>query len=79
MVNIGIIKMGNLGMSQVINLIQNEMAALEGVPVRAFGTGAKMGLAEALDTESFKQWNVDVMVIISPNATAPGPTAVFKA
>ena len=79
MVNIGIIKMGNLGMSQVINLIQDEMAAREGITVRAFGTGAKMGLAEALDTESFKQWNVDVMVIISPNATAPGPTAVFKA
>ena len=54
MVNIVIIKMGNLGMSQVINLIQDEMAAREGITVRAFGTGAKMGLAEALDTESFK-------------------------
>ena len=79
MVNIGIIKMGNLGMSQVINLIQDEMAAREGITVRAFGTGAKMGLAEAMDTESFKQWNADFVIIISPNATAPGPTAVLEA
>ena len=78
MVNIGIIKMGNLGMSQVINLIQDEMAAREGITVRAFGTGAKMGLAEAMDTESFKQWHADVMIIISPDATAPGPTALLE-
>ena len=75
MVNIGFIKMGNLGMSQVINLIQDEIAAREGITVRSFGTGAKMGPAEAADTESFKQWNADFVVIISPNAAAPGPTA----
>jgi len=79
MVKIGIIKMGNLGMSQVITLIQDEMAAREGITVRVFGTGAKMGLAEALDTENFKQWQADFVIIISPNATAPGPTAVLEA
>jgi methylenetetrahydromethanopterin dehydrogenase len=79
MVKIGIIKMGNLGMSQVITLIQDEMAAREGITVRVFGTGAKMGLAEALDTENFKQWNADFVIIISPNSTAPGPTAVLEA
>lgn len=67
--------MGNLGMSQVINLIQDEIAAREGITVRVFGTGAKMGPAEAADTESFKGWNADFVVIISPNAAAPGPTA----
>ena len=75
MVNIGFIKMGNLGMSQVINLIQDEIAAREGITVRVFGTGAKMSPAEAAATESFKQWNADFVVIISPNAAAPGPTA----
>ena len=67
--------MGNLGMSQVINLIQDEIAAREGITVRVFGTGAKMGPADAADTESFKQWNADFVVMISPNAAAPGPTA----
>jgi methylenetetrahydromethanopterin dehydrogenase len=75
MVNIGIIKMGNLGMSQVINLIQDEIAAREGITVRVFGTGAKMSPAEAAATESFKRWKPDFVVIISPNAAAPGPTA----
>jgi methylenetetrahydromethanopterin dehydrogenase len=75
MVNIGFIKMGNLGMSQVINLIQDEIAAREGITVRVFGTGAKMSPAEATASESFKQWKADYVVIISPNAAAPGPTA----
>lgn len=75
MVNIGFLKLGNLGMSQVINLIQDEIAAREGINVRVFGTGAKMSPAEAADTENFKQWNPDFVVIISPNAAAPGPTA----
>jgi len=75
MVNIGFIKMGNLGMSQVINLIQDEIAAREGITVRVCGTGAKMGPDDAADTESFKQWDADFVVIISPNAAAPGPKA----
>jgi methylenetetrahydromethanopterin dehydrogenase len=75
MVNIGFIKMGNLGMSQVINLIQDEIAAREGITIRVFGTGAKMSPAEAAATESFKKWKPDFVVIISPNAAAPGPTA----
>jgi methylenetetrahydromethanopterin dehydrogenase len=79
MVKIGFIKMGNLGVSQVITLIQDEMAAREEITVRVFGTGAKMGLAEAIDTESFKQWSADFVIIISPNVTAPGPTAVLEA
>ncbi len=75
MVNIGFIKMGNLGMSQVINLIQDEIAAREGITVRVCGTGAKMGPDDAAYTESFKQWDADFVVIISPNAAAPGPSA----
>jgi len=75
MVNIGFIKMGNLGMSQVINLIQDEIAAREGIAIRVCGTGAKMGPDDAAATESFKQWDADFVVIISPNAAAPGPTA----
>jgi methylenetetrahydromethanopterin dehydrogenase len=37
-----------------------------------------MGLTEAMDTESFKQWNADFVIIISPNATFPGPSAVLE-
>ncbi|KGK97649.1 methylenetetrahydromethanopterin dehydrogenase [Methanococcoides methylutens] len=75
MAKIGFIKLGNLGMSQVIDLVQDEIAAREGISVRVFGTGPKMGKAEAAETEAFKEWGADFYVMISPNSSAPGPTA----
>lgn len=74
-VKVGFIKLGNLGTSQVIDLLLDEIAAREGIAVRVFGTGAKMGKDEAADTASFKEWKPDFAVMISPNANAPGPTA----
>ncbi|SET11500.1 methylenetetrahydromethanopterin dehydrogenase [Methanococcoides vulcani] len=75
MAKIGFIKLGNLGMSQVIDLVQDEIAAREGISIRVFGTGPKMGKAEAAETEAFKEWGADFYVMISPNSSAPGPTA----
>ncbi|AKB85489.1 MULTISPECIES: F420-dependent methylenetetrahydromethanopterin dehydrogenase [Methanococcoides] len=75
MAKIGFIKLGNLGMSQVIDLVQDEIAAREGISVRVFGTGPKMGKGEAAETEQLKEWDADFYVMISPNSSAPGPTA----
>ena len=75
MAKIGFIKLGNLGMSQVIDLVQDEIAAREGISVRVFGTGPKMGKDEAADTEELKKWDADFYVMISPNSSAPGPKA----
>ena len=75
MAKIGFIKLGNLGMSQVIDLVQDEIAAREGIQIRVFGTGPKMGVDEAADTERLKNFNADFYVMISPNSSAPGPTA----
>jgi methylenetetrahydromethanopterin dehydrogenase len=75
MAKIGFIKLGNLGMSQVIDLVQDEIAAREGIQIRVFGTRPKMGADEAADTESLKNFNADFYVMISPNSSAPGPTA----
>ncbi len=74
-VKVGFIKLGNLGTSQVIDLLLDEIAAREGIAVRVFGTGAKMGKDEAEHTKHFKDWKPDFAVMISPNANAPGPTA----
>lgn len=74
-VKIGFIKLGNLGTSQVIDLLLDEIAAREGIAVRVFGTGAKMGKDEAEHTKHFKEWKPDFAVMISPNASAPGPSA----
>lgn len=75
-VKIGFVKLGNLGTSQVVDLILDEIAARQGIAVRTLGTGAKMGPDEAKDTEALiKHWDPDFVVMISPNASAPGPTA----
>jgi methylenetetrahydromethanopterin dehydrogenase len=74
-VKVGFIKLGNLGTSQVIDLLLDEIAAREGIAVRVFGTGAKMGKDEAAETASFKLWKPDFVVMISPNSSAPGPTS----
>jgi methylenetetrahydromethanopterin dehydrogenase len=75
MVKVGFIKLGNLGMSQVIDLVLDEIADKEGIEVRSFGTGAKMGKGEAEHTKHFKTYEADFYVMISPNSSAPGPTA----
>ena len=75
MAKIGFIKLGNLGMSQVIDLVQDEIAAREGITVRVFGTGPKMGKDEAAATAELKNFDADFYVMISPNSSAPGPTA----
>ncbi|MFQ6062711.1 MAG: F420-dependent methylenetetrahydromethanopterin dehydrogenase [Methanosarcinales archaeon] len=75
-VKIGFIKLGNLGTSQVIDLLLDEIAQREGIAVRTLGTGAKMGKDEASATKHLKEiWKPDFVVMISPNASAPGPTA----
>ena len=75
MAKIGFIKLGNLGMSQVVDLVQDEIAAREGITIRSFGTGPKMGKDEAAATEELKKFDADFYVMISPNSSAPGPTA----
>lgn len=75
MAKIGFIKLGNLGMSQVIDLVQDEIAAREGISTRVFGTGPKMGKDEAADTAELKKWDADFYIMISPNSSAPGPKA----
>jgi len=74
-VTIGFVKLGNLGMSQVIDLVLDEIAAREGIVVRTVGTGAKMSPAEAVDAAHILDTKPDFIVMISPNSSAPGPTA----
>lgn len=75
MVKVGFIKLGNLGMSQVVDLLEDEIAAREGITTRVYGTGPKMSKEDAADTKAFKEeFDPDFVIIISPNASTPGPT-----
>jgi methylenetetrahydromethanopterin dehydrogenase len=78
-VRVGIVKLGNLGTSRYIDLILDERADRD-IYVRAVGTGAKLGEPEA--DEAVKEiltFKPQVVVVISPNATIPGPTKAREA
>jgi methylenetetrahydromethanopterin dehydrogenase len=75
MVKVGFVKMGNIGTSIVVDLLFDEIAQREDINTKTFSSGAKMGPKEAADTEHFKKWNPDLLIMVSPNANAPGPVA----
>ena len=73
-VRVGIVKLGNLGTSRYIDLILDERADRD-VFVRVVGTGAKLGEAEADEAVAkIQEFKPQVVIVISPNATIPGPT-----
>ncbi len=73
MAKIGVIKIGNLGISQVVDLLLDERADRD-IDVRTAGSGAKMGTDEAADMATLMEWDPDLVVVVSPNASLPGPT-----
>jgi methylenetetrahydromethanopterin dehydrogenase len=79
MVKVGFIKLGNIGMSLIVNLLLDERADREDIDVRVAGTGAKMGKPEAEDVLSFLHWDPELLIVISPNAALPGPRLVREA
>ncbi|RLG34568.1 F420-dependent methylenetetrahydromethanopterin dehydrogenase [Methanosarcinales archaeon] len=79
MVKVGFIKLGNIGMSLIVNLLLDERADREDIDVRVAGTGAKMGKPEAEDVLSFLKWEPDLLIVTSPNAALPGPKIVREA
>lgn len=72
MAKIGVIKLGNLGISQVVDLLLDERADRD-IDVRTSGSGAKMGTVEAAETAKLMEWDPDLVVVVSPNASLPGP------
>ncbi|RAP52739.1 MAG: methylenetetrahydromethanopterin dehydrogenase [Methanosphaera sp. rholeuAM270] len=76
-VKIGIIKVGNIGTSTVIDLILDERADREDIDVRTFGTGSKMGKKQVEDVfPEILDYNPDLIIFISPNPNAKQPSKV---
>jgi methylenetetrahydromethanopterin dehydrogenase len=75
MFKIGFIKLGNLASSLVADLVLDEIAERTGIEVRVLGFGAKMTNKEAEESLELKSWGPDLVVIVGPNASMPGPTA----
>ncbi|MEM2924472.1 MAG: F420-dependent methylenetetrahydromethanopterin dehydrogenase [Methanocellales archaeon] len=74
-VKIGVMKMGNIATSAMVELLLDERADRGDIACRVVGTGAKMGKDEAPEAEKLLAYNCNFYVIISPNCSAAGPTA----
>lgn len=74
MVKLGILKMGALGSAVLLEYLFDERADREDIEVIVVTSGAKMGEDEAKIAEELRNFNPDVCVVVSPNATLPGPS-----
>lgn len=76
---IGVVKVGNIGTSTVIDLIFDERADREDIHVRTISTGSKMGHNEVNDVlNRIRKLNVNLLLFISPNPNARQIKHVLK-
>jgi methylenetetrahydromethanopterin dehydrogenase len=74
---IGIFKCGNIATSPLFELLLDELADRQDIKTRTVTTGSKMGpedVEEALP--KIFEFNPDLLVLISPNPSIPGPAKV---
>jgi methylenetetrahydromethanopterin dehydrogenase len=76
---IGIFKCGNIASSPLFELLLDELGDRQDIKTRTVTTGSKMSaddVEEALP--KILELNPDLLVLISPNLSMPGPTKVRK-
>jgi len=79
-VRIGILKIGCIGASPLIDYILDERAEREDIEVRVVGTGSKMNPEQSIEAaEKLKEYKPNFAAVISPNASLPGPKAAREA
>ena len=75
-VKICILKMGCIGCSPLLEYLLDERADRKDIEVRVFGVGSKLFAEEygkELAEKALKE-DCDLYIVVSPNATLPGPT-----
>lgn len=74
---IGIFKCGNIGSSPLIELLLDELADRRDIKVRTVTTGSKMGVEDIEEAlPKIFEFNPDLLILISPNTSLPGPAKV---
>jgi len=74
MVRVTFLKIGFLGVSNLIEALLDERASRKGLSVRVVSTGCKMDVEEAIDAAKLAaSIPSDLYVVVSPNAALPGP------
>ncbi|MEM2866223.1 MAG: F420-dependent methylenetetrahydromethanopterin dehydrogenase [Candidatus Hadarchaeales archaeon] len=78
-VRIGVVKVGNIGTSPMIDLLLDERAEREDVDFRVVGSGPKMQEEECKEcAQKILEFNPDLVLIVSPNPALPGPTSARR-
>lgn len=76
---IGIIKVGNIGTSPIIDLILDERADREDIDVRTISSGAKMGKKQIQEIlPKIFDFNPDLLIFITPNPNAVQPRNAWE-
>lgn len=75
MFKIGFIKLGNIASSLVVDLALDEIAERTDIEAKVLTFGPKMTKKEGEAAGELKAWNPHLVVITSPNAATPGPSA----
>ena len=73
MVKVGVFKMGAIGTAILLEYLLDERAEREDLEVVVLTTGAKMRESEAKLAERLKEFDPDLMLVVSPNASLPAP------
>jgi len=81
-VRIGLVKMGNIGTSPMLDLMLDERAEREDIDFRVVASGPKMTETDCEEvSEKILDFNPDLIIAISPNPALPGPSRareIFK-
>lgn len=75
MFKLGVLKLGCIGSTPMLDLIMDERAAREDITVRGYTSGAKLDPESSLGpVEDVISFEPDLILLVSPNAALPGPT-----
>ncbi|MEM2204672.1 MAG: F420-dependent methylenetetrahydromethanopterin dehydrogenase [Candidatus Hadarchaeales archaeon] len=78
-VRIGVVKVGNIGTSTMIDLLLDERAEREDIDFRIVGSGPKMQEEDCKEcAQKILEFNPHLVLIVSPNPALPGPTAARR-
>ncbi len=75
MVKVGVVKMGAIGTALLVEYLLDERADREDIEVRVITSGSKMQPEEAKISEKLNEFDPDLILVVSPNASLPGPKA----
>ena len=76
---VGIIKAGCIGTLPILEFLLDERAERADIDVRVIGSGAKLGPEQCRETASLMvQQKPDLIILIGPAQTAPGPAEARK-